>query len=31
MAQDVFISYSHKDKTAADAIRANLENARVRC
>jgi hypothetical protein len=31
MAQDVFISYSHKDKAIADAICANLESARVRC
>src|SRR5512136_2164576 len=31
MAQDVFISYSHKDKAIADAICANLENAGVRC
>jgi|GEM_PF-2870450 len=31
MAQDVFISYSNKDKPIADAICANLEAAGVRC
>jgi endo-1,4-beta-xylanase len=31
MAFDVFISYSSKDKTAADAACAMLENAGVRC
>jgi hypothetical protein len=31
MAFDVFISYSHKDKTTADAVCAALESAGVRC
>ena len=31
MAHDVFISYSHKDKTVADAICARLEQDGVRC
>ncbi len=31
MAHDVFISYSHKDKSIADAICARLEQDGVRC
>jgi len=31
MAHDVFIPHSGKDKTIADAICANLEDAGVRC
>ena len=31
MAHDVFISYSHKDKTIADAICARLEQNGTRC
>lgn len=31
MAHDVFISYSSKDKTAADAVCARLESRGVRC
>jgi hypothetical protein len=31
MSHDVFISYSSKDKPAADALCAALENARIRC
>ena len=31
MAHDVFISYSHNDKTLADAICSNLEQAGIRC
>ena len=31
MAHDVFISYSHKDKSVADAICARLEGDGVRC
>ena len=31
MAHDVFISYSHKDKAAADAVCASLEADGVRC
>jgi len=31
MHQDVFISYSHKDKPIADAVCANLEHAGFRC
>lgn len=31
MAHDVFISYSNKDKTIADALCANLEGSRIRC
>lgn len=31
MAHDVFISYSSKDKTAADATCAVLEGCGVRC
>lgn len=31
MAHDVFISYSHNDKTLADAICSNLERAGIRC
>lgn len=31
MAHDVFISYSHKDKSVADAICAKLEQNGVRC
>ena len=31
MAHDVFISYSNKDKTVADAICSRLENEGVRC
>jgi TIR domain len=31
MAFDVFISYSSKDKTTADATCASLENAGIRC
>ena len=31
MAHDVFISYSHKDKAAADAICARLEREGIRC
>jgi tetratricopeptide (TPR) repeat protein len=31
MAHDVFISYSHHDKTAADAVCAKLEQHHVRC
>jgi hypothetical protein len=31
MAHDVFISYSHRDKTAADAACAVLESSGVRC
>jgi hypothetical protein len=31
MAFDVFISYSHKDQTTADAVCAALESAGVRC
>ncbi len=31
MAHDVFISYSHTDKTVADAVCAKLEEAKIRC
>jgi hypothetical protein len=31
MAHTVFISYSHKDKSIADAICFNLESAEIRC
>jgi len=31
MAHDVFISYSHHDKAAADAVCANLEQHQIRC
>jgi hypothetical protein len=31
MAHDVFISYSHKDKSVADAICSRLERGRIRC
>ncbi len=31
MAHDVFISYSHKDKTTADAICSHLEGRDIRC
>jgi len=31
MAHDVFISYSSKDKLAADAVCASLEAAKIRC
>jgi eukaryotic-like serine/threonine-protein kinase len=31
MAHDVFISYSHKDKVAADAVCSILENNQIRC
>lgn len=31
MAHDVFISYSSKDKTVADAICASIENKKIRC
>jgi basic membrane lipoprotein Med (substrate-binding protein (PBP1-ABC) superfamily) len=31
MAHDVFISYSNKDKTIADAVCAKLEDEKVRC
>src|SRR5215471_14417961 len=31
MSFDVFISYSSKDKTTADATCASLENAGIRC
>lgn len=31
MAHDVFISYSSKDKTVADAVCASLEARRIRC
>jgi len=31
MAHDVFVSYSHKDKTVADAVVARLEQEAVRC
>lgn len=31
MAHDVFISYSSRDKSIADAICASLENAKIRC
>ena len=31
MKYDVFISYSHKDKAAADAVCASLEADGVRC
>ena len=31
MAHDVFISYSSKDKTVADAVTAKLEALGVRC
>ena len=31
MSHDVFISYSSKDKSAADAVCATLENRRFRC
>src|SRR5580692_254232 len=31
MAHDVFISYSHHDKAAADAVCAKLEQHQVRC
>ena len=31
MAHDVFISYSHQDKPAADAVCQFLERARIRC
>src|SRR6202158_1738182 len=31
MAHDVFISYSSKDKTTADAVVATLESREVRC
>lgn len=31
MAHDVFISYSHSDKSVADAICANLEQEGIRC
>lgn len=31
MAHDVFISYSHVNKTIADAVCASLESARARC
>ena len=31
MAHDVFISYSHKDKSYADAICAKLESEGLRC
>ncbi len=31
MAHDVFISYSSKDKSVADAVCAYLENSRMRC
>lgn len=31
MAHDVFISYSHKDKTTADAICSHLEGRGIRC
>lgn len=31
MSHDVFISYSSKDKSTADAVCATLENRRIRC
>jgi hypothetical protein len=31
MALDVFVSYSHKDKTTADAVCAGIESAGIRC
>jgi len=31
MAHDVFISYSSKDKTVANAVCATVENRKVRC
>jgi len=31
MAHDVFISYSSKDKTIADAVCATLESRKIRC
>ncbi len=31
MAHDIFISYSHKDKTIADAICAHMESQGLRC
>ena len=31
MANDVFISYSHRDKTIADAVCFKLENRGIRC
>ncbi len=31
MGHDVFISYSSKDKTIADAVTANLESQKLRC
>ena len=31
MTHDVFISYSSKDKTVADAVCANLESQKIRC
>jgi hypothetical protein len=31
MAHDVFISYSTKDKTVADAVCAKLESQKIRC
>jgi len=31
MAHDVFISYSHKDKSTADAVCSILENNNIRC
>jgi lipoprotein NlpI len=31
MPFDVFISYSHKDKTTADAVCAMLESSKIRC
>lgn len=31
MAHDIFISYSHKDKTVADAICSYMENEGMRC
>jgi len=31
MAHDVFISYSSKDKSVADAVCATLEGRKIRC